>query len=229
MTSMKLRSLSTAAKCALIALLVLGSAVTSLAFVDARSDSERARDWARDNVATLPTARALITYPLAFRREAFKVMTPEARSEAAQTFLSWYESSHKLTTEQAALVRDMRSLMTPAAYSDGFRSPETMEALKTICSRIKEAFPDPAQRDSFATFGRQADSDVSSVRRLAGFVQKTFGSGVAYATPRLDPCDCSSDTWCTSCQKCDGACQNNGGIGCGCGFIWNCDKLCTQF
>jgi hypothetical protein len=178
--------------------------------VDTRPGAVRAQEWAANSVGRFRNGPELAEHQLAFRRAAFVLMSPAAKSKVAQSYLEGYSSKSALTAQQRIFLMETRGLLTPATYADG-TAWKTDERLLDACSRMQHLFPDKTERDLLTTFGARPDPSRDwrgHIGQLKGF----FGLSTAHASAAEHLCDCARFSFCTGCSGTGGHCLS----GCEC-------------
>ena len=101
-----------------VSALLLATSGAALSFVDTRPSNVRAAEWARGMGTSLPrTLDALSAYPVAFRKAAFRELTPAERSQLWHEHLEVFRNTHALTKEQLGLLSRLNSVLTPEIYA----------------------------------------------------------------------------------------------------------------
>jgi hypothetical protein len=93
-------------------------AVAGLALVDTRPMHVKASEWAEHNRLTLPQHLSeLATYPVSYRRAAFKLYSPELRAKMWREHLSRVVAERPLNSDQQQIVEDLIATLTPELYT----------------------------------------------------------------------------------------------------------------
>ncbi len=132
-------------------------------------------------------------------------------------FQLFLDSEQGLSDEQRAYVIQQIHKFTPealaSATSDSF----------DICERVIDLFPDSGHREVFLTLGAIASPDLS-LSSISVSVTERFGLGMspvraAYASGRLQGCNCWGSIWCNNCygsEVCaEHPCETQHACGCG--------------
>lgn len=206
---------------------------STVAAIDTRPVGARAGDWVRANAGALPaTLSELAEYPVPYRVAAFQAHTPELRSRLAREHYRAFLAQNDLNEDQAAVVEQLITILTPAAYTPTGRD-QAQERLAGICPRIPTLFS-REQAAALAVLGPGNPPEDGFVLRWARIAKRFL---VAYSVSasggRFEDCWCASETECPGCvilyqQICDpGGCTETW-PGCGCGFAFTCDGLCED-
>jgi hypothetical protein len=216
-----------------LAVSVAATAVAAGSLIDTRPVRVKAAHWAVANIGNLPdTVEELSSYPAAYRKAAFRVLTPEKRAGIWREHLRNLAQHQHLTTEQRQLINELLALVTPEMYSDTRDQAEVERRFRPLCQRISELFP-VEQRRAFSLAGlREVPAEgrlTTWARSFKAFVGATYVANAA--TEVFHDCDCAEDTWCLDCNTWEGCvfglvppCSQ--GWGCGCLGLETCAGEC---
>lgn len=218
----------------LSAALIVTGAGGALALVDTRPVAVKAHEWAIAKGDSLPsTLEDLSQYPVEYRREAFKRLTPAQQSALVREHLAHFLRTETLTAQQREMVDDMVQIVTPEAYSEGGRSA-ARQAMKVICKRVHDSF-DRRQQALLTTLGPLGPGE-SRWLRVARATKGLLGAPLVHAKATTSvsagSCDCAVETMCSGCALGGGNCggpypECDSSVGCGCAWIHPCDGNCT--
>jgi hypothetical protein len=197
------------------------------------SAESAARTWTTSlTSADLDQAAARIeSYPLMYRKEIMRALTPEKRAMVWRRHLAEYLDAHPSLDDAAVTsIRAALALATAEAFSAS--APKTLQAQTRILSEQIEALIGREEARSLLYRLGPADGTFASIEPLSHKVaNKVRGWVVVLAGGGAD-CDCSQGF------GCDGSgWQCGGGDGCtvdeewpACGWFWNqtCDGTCQR-
>lgn len=204
----------------------------TLAFVDTRPVAVKAHEWALATRDSLPsTLDELSAFPVEYRREAFKRFAPGQQSALVREHLRNFLRSETLTTQQRELVNRMIQIVSPEAYGNG--NAQARKAMGEICTKVSPSF-DRRQQALLSTLGPMRASEsalIRMARATKAFLSLPHVNAKPTSIATFGSCDCNLGSWC-SCVgvgNCGGdeACADEGGVGCGCGWLHPCNGSCV--
>ena len=228
---MRISPLGARTRLFVVSLAMVSVGVSALALTDTRPVSVRAKDWAHENVGSLPaTPEEMAAYPPAYRLAAFQELTPLQRSALVRAQFRAFENRWAVTPEQRDVLHAMAVIVEPEAYTEAGRLKAT-EKMKALCDRAQKVFS--KDQLSWLTALGPTEYKESPVRRLAASVKRLVSSVTVHADEASvqQNCSCTNDSWCGfSCYFQGYICATGGcnpsAVGCGCGLIWPCDGFC---
>jgi hypothetical protein len=215
-----------------IAVVVLGLALpleTVLLQAIATPDSQTAvRNYVAglDADALQRAADRIQDYPLTYRREIMRALTPEWRAAIWRRHIQTYLASHPSLRSDAVPVLETLSLLATPAMFDA-PSDADRKQVQLLAEQVKSLMGKDEAEYLLYRLGRKDGTFASAEplsMRVADYVR-----GVMVAMARAEDCECSTDFGCDAGSDC------RGGTGCtvdnewpACGWFWNsdCDGIC---
>jgi len=214
--------------CVVALALTLPAETILLQAIATPSSKQAVRQW----VASLSTkdllaaANAIESYPVIYRKEIMRALTPDLRAQIWRSHIQIYIDTHPaLSSDALPALEAAIALITPDLFDATGAKRRTETAL--IADQIT-ALLGRAEAEYLLYRLGPKDEQTASIEplgmRLANYVRDML---VVLAT--ADDCDCSSG-W--GCDGYPGACRTNG---CNpdtewpmCGWLWNeeCDGFC---
>lgn len=166
-------------------------------------------------------------YPLAYRKEIMRALTPAARSAVWQEHLQSYLDTHPALDPTAAIaIGAAQALLTPAAYEAP--SSAMRAQLVVVAEQISELLGREEAEYLLYRLG-PADGTFASLEplseRLANYVRD-----LVVAMARQDDCECSTGFGCdgsyTHCSDEIACTPDEEWPACGWGWFEDCDGIC---
>ena len=194
------------------------------------SSKQAVRQWVASLSADdlLAAAGAIESYPVIYRKEIMRALTPELRAEIWRQHIQTYIDTHPhLSSDAIPALQAAIALITPDLFDTGGSKHRAETAL--IADQIS-ALLGRAEAEYLLYRLGPKDEKTASIEplgmRLTNFVRDML---VVLAT--ADDCDCSSG-W--GCDGFGNACRTSGSCTADtewpmCGWLWNeeCDGLCS--
>jgi hypothetical protein len=205
--------------------LVFAVALASVAAIaaatfDSRPAEVRAAEWVARHLQALPaTLNDYAAYPIEYRREIRKALSPETQSRLWRAQLRGFLVARPdLTAEQRAFVESAIDVASPESFRPGADTPE-------LCERIAQLFPNREDRQQLAKLGAGVTPSFGLRPALVTLKERIHARLTANAS-NLD-CDCRGMGFC-ECSLLD-ACvtkECNQVEDCGCIFVGRCTNVC---
>jgi hypothetical protein len=191
---------------------------------DPRPTSALAEEWVRRNADNLPnTLEDLTAFPIVYRKQIFKALRPEDKSRLWREQLTAFLRTEQLTPAQQEFVSEMIVRLTPEVYAPFV---DQASVFQESCKQGAALFS-KEQRHVFSVLGgtQRSPSSWETIRIAA--VHRLRSAVSLRATGVVD-CDCTLDSWCTSCDACETRVCYKQDSGCGCFWSYECRKVCAD-
>lgn len=197
----------------------------------ATPESKLARDWVAANKDALPQQyEAVTSKPMSYRREIFRASSPNVRSQLFVQQLTRYSTDRAATLtaqQREALDRGIALFSNTQMFAAGGLSDRDRKAL------------DALRKDGIRAFGAgEAGALFAALTPVAELGQASSAdasSGAGDASPKddWDECQCAdASDYCVGeelhCNKMNTSICDHTNGGCGSGWVYDCDGLCTR-
>lgn len=212
--------------CTLFALLA-APALLVLIPATFRSSAQEAKSWVlnRSDASVQAVSSRIQDFPVAYRREIMKRLTPEQRANVWRSHIQQYlDATPGVKPEAAAALKGISAFFTPELFKSR-PTPEQLATLTALSNEVRTHLDADTANMLLTNLGPKDVRLQASLPHFIDFVRRNFVVQAA-----AGDCSCASDSdYCDYGERCTtgkGCNVDDSWPACGSGWFYDCNGVC---